>query len=879
MFLGREKEHGRLCAAVNERRMVVVCGGVGVGKSALVGQIEPGPARLLIGQALPSTSQRSFHPVLHALRWPPNALEPPAMAARVVSALDPQDRLVLEDLQWADRGTLELLVDVAGHCSVVVTVEAGTNFGRQVLRLAQSLDAEILELGPLPTEATTELVGHLRPDLLPGERGRIANAAAGNPLVATLLARSFDQGNEPRGDEAALLDAVVGRHSRSARSTLALLALAPGPVHMVRLAGTDNADVEDLEAAGLVTVSPEGFVAPTHRVFADWVLAKIGPGERRQLAGALAEMTELEPRQRADYLLQAGRPLEALSLATRCLQDPVGRADQAAVLLVAARASQQVRSTRPTRQPGDVVDECEHEDLVLRATGALNDTGRHREAMELLGDPCAFSPSHRPPAAVEALRSALGRGDPDRARAIAESVAPLLDAAEGADAARARSINAMLNGWSEDRTSDADEPGSTEALRTLAREQLAVARGGAARSHASLLVGLAAYSDDMHDATAWFGVAREEAQRCGELAAELEAARNLVMVQISLGQHEAGRDLARTSAERAAAAGEPAWEMEFRTWDVLSRFYDGADHDEALSWLSFVRTAPVRLETRAIATAVLATLLADRGEGERSGSILRDWTAPEAIEGFEPMIQAVLLWGATQCAWILGDTTEAIRLASWVTDLVPAGYPTLAGTQVVWRWAQYEAGLELTAPDPTGGLLDCAELEADAISRLAAGDAVAAAEGFEAAAASWRPILWRCALRSQWGAGRAWIDAGEPDRAVAVLEAVATELDAAGCKALRPRVTAALRAADGRGTTGMRGSRSDEEVTHQERAVMSLVADGLRTAEISRRLGITPATVQSHVRSVMGKLGVHSRAEAAGLLAETSNGSDTSTEA
>ena len=510
MFLGRAKEHGRLCAAVRERRMVVVCGGVGIGKSALVGQIEPGPGRFLIGQALPSTSQRSFHPVLHALRWPPNALEPPAMAARVVSALDPQDRLVLDDLQWADGGTLELLVSIAGHCSVVVTVETGTDVGRQVVRLAQSLDAEILELGPLSAEVTTELVGHLRPDLLPGERERVADAAAGNPLVATLLARSFDHAFEPTGDAAALLDAVVGRRSSIARSALALLALAPGPLHVDRLTGTDDADVEDLEGAGLVTVSPEGLVAPTHRVFADWVLAELGPGERRQIAGVLAEMTELEPRQRADYLLQAGRPAEALVLAMECPQDPTGRAGQAAALLVAARASRQLRSARATERPRHFSEECEHEDLVLRATAALNDTGRHREAQELLGDLCEFEPSNRPAAAVEALRSALGRGDRDSARAIAESVAPLLDDAGGADAARARSINAMLFGWSEDRTSGADEPGSTEALRTLAREQLAVARGGAARSHASLLVGLSAFSDDVHDATEWFGVAREE---------------------------------------------------------------------------------------------------------------------------------------------------------------------------------------------------------------------------------------------------------------------------------------------------------------------------------------------------------------------------------
>ncbi len=261
-----------------------------------------------------------------------------------------------------------------------------------------------------------------------------------------------------------------------------------------------------------------------------------------------------------------------------------------------------------------------------------------------------------------------------------------------------------------------------------------------------------------------------------------------------------------------------------------------------------------------------------------AGLILCNWIAPESLEGFEPMTQAVLLWGATQSAWIIGDTAEAIRLASWATDLVPPGYPTLAGTQVVWRWAQYESGLELTAPEPTGGLLDCAQLEADAISRLAAGDPSGAAEGFEAAADSWRPILWRCALRSKWGAGRAWTEAGEPNRAVALLEHVMAELDTAGCNALKPRVMAALRAADGRGNAGDRRSRSGGVVTHQERAVMALVADGLRTSEIARRLGITPATVQSHVRSVMGKLGVRSRIEAAGLLVTGSIGPDTAPE-
>ena len=40
----------------------------------------------------------------------------------------------------------------------------------------------------------------------------------------------------------------------------------------------------------------------------------------------------------------------------------------------------------------------------------------------------------------------------------------------------------------------------------------------------------------------------------------------------------------------------------------------------------------------------------------------------------------------------------------------------------------------------------------------------------------------------------------------------------------------------------------------REREVLRLVADGVRTAEIARRLGITEATIEVHRRNVMHKL-------------------------
>jgi DNA-binding NarL/FixJ family response regulator len=56
---------------------------------------------------------------------------------------------------------------------------------------------------------------------------------------------------------------------------------------------------------------------------------------------------------------------------------------------------------------------------------------------------------------------------------------------------------------------------------------------------------------------------------------------------------------------------------------------------------------------------------------------------------------------------------------------------------------------------------------------------------------------------------------------------------------------------------------ANNDLTHQERTVLSLVARGWRNARIASELVISPRTVDNHLYHIFDKLGVSSRTEAA----------------
>jgi DNA-binding NarL/FixJ family response regulator len=162
---------------------------------------------------------------------------------------------------------------------------------------------------------------------------------------------------------------------------------------------------------------------------------------------------------------------------------------------------------------------------------------------------------------------------------------------------------------------------------------------------------------------------------------------------------------------------------------------------------------------------------------------------------------------------------------------------------------------------------------AAAYAALAAGR-IAAAQGDEAAAARFQAALEGFAgLRLPFEAARARaelaraLETRAPRAATEEARTALREFERLGAALDADRAAALLRrlgAADGRAWP-----RGSGELTKREREVLSLLAEGLSNVEIAERLVISRRTAEHHVASILAKLGLRSRAEAAAYAVRT----------
>jgi len=200
------------------------------------------------------------------------------------------------------------------------------------------------------------------------------------------------------------------------------------------------------------------------------------------------------------------------------------------------------------------------------------------------------------------------------------------------------------------------------------------------------------------------------------------------------------------------------------------------------------------------------------------------------------------LIGVIELAWLTGDEAGARQHATTAVTLLASLDPDFTGEASIWA---RRVGVPVTVTDRLQ------EVHALAMS----GDHQAAAERFDA-------------LGLPYEAALSLLDSGEAD---AMREAV-RRLEALDASAAAHRARQLMRA---KGVSAIpRGSRASTRddplgLTQRERDVLALICDGESNGAIAERLVISPKTVDHHVSSILAKLGVSNRQQAASVAMES----------
>lgn len=786
----------------------VLVGPAGIGKTTLVERcVRPGE-HVVVG-CLSAFSAMEYRPLAHAFGQPFVGLAD-EVATDVVAALGGR-ALVVEDVHWADAGTLAVVRALVGRVPMLVS-------SRTTRPLGESTVTEIT-VPPLDRQHAAELVRRRHPDLDDAARTRIVDVSAGNPFLLTNLAHD---GTVSPTFRAAVAHLVAGLTAEVV-DELGRLALrgAPAPARDFSLLGShDN---------GMTTVAEGDTIWFTHDLFRSAIEDALTPDHLHRLRREL--VARLPPAEAAQHLFA----LDDRDAAARCARaaaqdaDPTTRAD---LLALAAEA------LGPDATPR----------LLIDAAAAAIDAHRAADARRLatIVVDAAGDADSVAEAGLHLARAAWLDGDPVAAAAAIEHA--LVPVAGTGTAHEARLVVEQAFVAVRHRVGD-------PSIVPLADAAVAVAtRAGVARARALSTAGLARSHTGTPGWDERFAAASEAAADEGDQEEQLGAKYWLVS---ALGFYGPMPEAISIGAEMVATTANlraRRWYHHFLGAHVLHLSARGDVPDAFVrDALQLIHESP-KFRNRAQVELALASALLDRGELARCDEVIAAGTLA-ARSG-----EDVALLACARCELALARRDVAAMRAA--LDTIVESGAAFFGLNAVAESAAihlaYGAPGQLAPPATVTTLtpvLDAVALEREAHEHQLAGDLGAAIRTCGLAASLWEDRgLTRFARRARLGRAEIAAAGGELDRARRLL--AETELDLRDVTARRRRQL--------EGEIDVRRSR--QVLTAREREVLDLVADGLTSQEIALRLGISTSTVNSHIDAAMRRLGARTRVQAASLV-------------
>jgi DNA-binding CsgD family transcriptional regulator/tetratricopeptide (TPR) repeat protein len=825
--------------------------------------------------------------------------------------------LVVEDLHWADRSTVDLVAFLVRTLRAVPVVMVGT-YRSDELHRRHPLRPLLASLERVRTVERLELARFTR-----GEVSEQLEAILDSPAEPTLVDEVFErsEGNAFLVEETlgiaragadverlppSLRDVLLARAERmddSVRQVLRAVAAAGSRVPESLLAAVaDLAEPALFEALReavehhLLVVDESGY-AFRHTLMRDAVYYDMLPGERTRLHRTYADAVEADPSLAGDEgsaaAALAHHSYAALDL-PRALAAAVKAARHATTAFAPADAERHLeRALEVWSQVPDAEERAgmDRLGLIELAVDAAISAGDESRALALVDDvlPTVDRDSQAARAALllarrgEALRW-LGRGDGvaelEEALALLPADPATPELAEVLSMlGSAKLLNAQM----------------VEA-RDVARRAVDAARAmGDSRREASALISLGGaigYLGETEQGLATIEEGLGVAKRAEDHAAAVRAYTNLSDALELAGRHTESSAVAREGlafAQRMGLAGRWGFFLAFNAAEPLFAIGRWDEADEVLAESAESNPPSERSLPLYQLRARITLARGQHDEATRQFELIQS-VSGEGLDFQTGFDQALLEVEVHHTARDLDAARATVRRALSDHDASRVGR---VAWPLVWRGVRAEADRAAIARDRRDAEDPETQAWAEELARIAEGlpTPSAVSRGYAALVAAEQERLAGEPARDAWReAEAAWRAAGEPYQlAYALLRAGEAELAQGDRPAASAAVREAIQLAQGLGAEPLAAEAAtlarmgrlalDDEphepltseaptpfgLTDRELEVLRLIAAGRTNREIGGDLYMSPKTASAHVSRILSKLGVSGRVEAAAV--------------